>query len=352
MSNMLNEELTMQSIVNDMKIGWNLGNSLESPSPEKSDASLADYETSWGNPVTTRKMILEVIKAGFNTIRIPVTWGKLMHIGPEYRINDKWLNRVQEVVDYAYNEGVYVIIDIHHEDDWLFLGDKKAETKAMKILNNLWVQIAERFKTYDYHLIFETMNETRLIGSIDEWTIGTIESRITINKFNEIAVNAIRSTGQMNITRPLIIKTIGARYNAEAIKDIVIPNNDSRIILSVHAYVPYYFCMVPEKTDFWGNNKDREELSKLIAAISEAAKEKGIPVIIGEFGTIDKNNENIRAEYAAFFVSEAKKRGITCVLWDNNIASNKTNAFTYSIFNRDELSWRFPKILRALIDNA
>lgn len=344
-------EPTIQSIVSDMKIGWNLGNSLESPSPKNPRASLDEYETSWGNPLTTKNMITEVIKAGFNTIRIPVTWGKLMQ-GSDNKINDKWLDRVQDVVNYAYNEGVYVIVNVHHEDKWLFLGNKEAEMNAMKILNNLWLQIAERFKEYNNHLIFETMNETRLIETIDEWTIGNIEARKIINKFNEIAINAIRSTGQNNITRPIIIKTIGARYNAEAIKDIIVPNNDSRIILSVHAYVPYHFCMVQDESDYWGTNKDKEELSQIINAISEASKEKNLPVIIGEFGTINKNNENIRAKYSSYFIKTAKKRGIVCILWDNNIVSDEYKSLSYAIFNRKDLSWRFPKILRAIIDNS
>lgn len=349
MKNRDGKALSIQEIVKDMKIGWNLGNSLESPAPDFSGASLTDYETSWGNPVTTKSMIHEVINAGFRTIRIPVTWDKLMGKGPEYRIEPKWLDRVQEVVDYAYYEGVYVILNIHHEDQWLFLGDANAERKAVEIMDKVWKQIARRFHAYDYHLLFETMNETRLIGTVDEWTAGTAEARRSINILNETAIRAIRSTGKGNAYRPIIIKTIGARYNVEAIKDIVVPDDDDGILLSIHVYEPYYFCMVPGQAANWGTYEEREELSKLIYNASMAAQEKGIPLIIGEFGTINKDNEKSRIEYTAHFVQEAKKRGITCILWDNNIAENE---YAYSIFNREKLKWRFPRILRAVIDNS
>mgnify|MGYP001085251286 FL=1 len=343
------KEMSIQEIVHDMKIGWNLGNSLEAPAPDYLGALLIDYETSWGNPKTTKKMIQEVINAGFNTIRIPVTWGKLMGKGPEYRIVSEWMDRVQEVVDYAYYEGVYVILNIHHEDQWLYLGNVDAERNAVEILDKLWKQIARRFQTYDYHLMFETMNETRLIGNADEWTAGTAEARRTINRFNETAVRAIRSAGQGNVDRPIIIKSIGARYNVEAIRDVVVPDNDRRILLSIHVYEPYQFCMVSGQTAQWGTREERKELSKLINDASAAAQEKGIPIIIGEFGTINKNNEDVRAEYTAYFVQEAKKRGITCILWDNNIEENE---YGYSIFNREKLTWRFPRILRAVIENS
>ena len=352
MCNKLDNELSVQDIVADMRIGWNLGNSLEAPAPEKEGASLDEYETSWLNPLTTKDMILSVIKAGFNTIRIPVSWGKLMSKGAGYKINVAWLDRVQEVVDYAYNEDVYVIIDVHHEDDWLFLGNKEMEERAKEILGKLWLQIAERFKNYNEHLLFETMNETRLIGTEDEWTQGTAEARKVINVFNKVAVRAIRSTGGNNLHRLVVIKTIGARYNVEAIRDVEIPNNDKRVLLSVHTYIPYLFSMVAEQDIYWGTEDDKKELVKIIDGIASTAQEKGLSVIIGEFGCIDKHNEDVRAAYTAFFVGEARKRGITCIVWDNNIAYERDKNLSYSIFDREKLVWRFPKILKALIDNA
>ncbi len=336
-------------IVRDMKIGWNLGNSLESPAPESVNPKLNEYETSWGNPITTKAMIREVVRAGFRVIRIPVTWGKLMGEGPDYIIDSEWMNRVQEVVDYAYEEDVYVILNIHHEDQWLFLGDESAEKTATNILEKVWTQIAGRFQGYGHRLLFETMNETRLIGTEDEWTAGTHAARKTINKYNKAAVKAIRSTGGENSDRTIIIKTIGARYNVEAINDVDIPENDNHIILSVHIYEPYYFCMVPGRDAYWGTKEDEEALSLLIRSAVKAAENKGMPLIFGEFGTINKGNEESRVRYAAHFVRQVKENGASCILWDNNIPNNE---FGYSIFDRQNLTWRHPRILKAIIDNS
>lgn len=343
----------IEDIIKEIKVGWNLGNSLESPAPKSGKSSPRECETSWGNPITTKEMILKVIEAGFNVIRIPVTWWDRTNGEAEYKINEEWLNRVQEVVDYAYNEGVYVILNIHHEDEWLWLGNKIIEEKALVILEKIWSQIANRFAEYDYHLMFETMNETRLIGTLDEWEVGTPEAREVINKFNEVVVNTIRNAGKNNAIRPIIVKPIGARFGVEGIEDIRIPDNDSMIILSIHMYEPYYFCMVPEGPRVWGTEADKDELCKLIDSVYQAAQKKGLPLIIGEFGTINKNNEDARAEFTSFFVRESVKRNIACIVWDNNLVKgDEYKDLWYGLFDRCELTWRFPKILRALIDNS
>ena len=178
--------------IRDMKVGWNLGNSLDATAPENKDtATIKEFEEYWGNPVTTKEMILKVKEAGFNTIRVPVTWWKKIDSNNNYQIDPEWLKRVKEVVDYVYEEGLYVIIDAHHEDDWLIpVIDNLDERIA--ILESIWKQVSEYFKDYDYHLIFETMNEVRLIGTEFEWNEGTKEAREIINILNKAAVETIR----------------------------------------------------------------------------------------------------------------------------------------------------------------
>lgn len=343
-------EKNIWEIVQEMKCGWNLGNSLDAIGIEKPLETVLEYETSWGNPKITKALIQKVIKSGFNTIRIPVTYqGKFEH-KPGHIIDPVWLDRVEEVVNYAYEEGVFVIIDTHHEDEWLGLGDKSQEEKALVILYDLWIQIAERFKDYDYHLIFETMNETRLIGTDDEWTPGTSEARAVVNQLNEVAVKAIRKTGSNNCNRAIIIPTYAARPSDVAINDLIIPN-DNMIILAVHSYDPYFFCMVPEETAHWGTTEDVEELSRLFDSISLAAKRKGVPLIIGEFGTINKCNEEARALYTTHFMQEARKRNIKCILWDNDINTDFLE-HSFAQLDRKELSWRYPKILNAILQNS
>ena len=164
-------------IVDEMKIGWNLGNSLEAAPPEnKETATIKEFEENWGNPITTKEMILKVKETGFNTIRIPVTWWKKTDATDNYKIDVEWLKRVKEVVDYVYEEGMYVIINAHHEDDWLIPVEEDLEERKT-IMKNIWTQVAEYFKDYDYHLLFETMNEVRLIGTEFEWNEGTKEAR-------------------------------------------------------------------------------------------------------------------------------------------------------------------------------
>lgn len=349
----INRETVSKSIweiVREIKCGWNLGNSLDAMGIEKPYETVLEYETSWGNPKITKELIQKVVKSGFNAIRVPVTYQGKFDYNLGHTINPVWLDRVEEVVNYAYEEGIFVIIDTHHEDEWLGLGDKLQEEKALVILYDLWIQIAERFKDYDYHLIFETMNETRLIGTVDEWTPGTPEAREAVNRLNEVAIKAIRKTGSNNSNRAIIIPTYAARPSDVAINDLVIPN-DNMIILAVHSYDPYYFCMVPDGTADWGTTEDMEELSQLFNSISLAAKHKGVPLIIGEFGTINKCNERARALYTAHFIKEARKRDIKCILWDNDI-NTEFLEHSFAQLDRKELRWRYPMILNAILNNS
>ena len=154
-------DISSQELVADMKLGWNLGNTLDA-----TGGIALESERAWGNPTTTQEMIDEVLAQGFNVIRIPVTWEGHFGDGPDYKVHEIWMNRVQEVVDYAYNKGAYVILDIHHEE-WHFPSEENKEA-ASEILTALWTQIAERFKDYDEHLIFDGLNEPRKKGTAVE----------------------------------------------------------------------------------------------------------------------------------------------------------------------------------------
>ena len=335
-------------IVKEMKRGWNLGNSLEAEAPQnKETATIKEFEENWGNPTTTKEMILKVKEAGFNTIRIPVTWWKKVDEKNDYKIDSAWLNRVKEVVDYVYEEGLYVIINAHHEDEWLTPVEEDLE-KRKTILTSIWTQIGTAFKDYDYHLIFETMNEVRLIGTEYEWNEGTDKARKIINELNCAAFNAIRSTGGNNDERAIIIPVYGARASDVAIDDLEIPNNDPNIIITVHAYYPYFFCMVPTETSVWGSDEEKRELIDLLNTISEAADRKKRPLVIGEFGTINKGNEEYRAEYTRFYVDECRKRNVTCIIWDNNQYDN-FEWDSFGMFDRNDLKWKNKKIIDSIM---
>ena len=198
------EELTAPvdpiALCKSITIGWNLGNSL--------DATGNDYnsETSWGNPVVTKELIDAVREAGFDAVRIPTTW--FNHSDSDLNVDDAWFERVHEVVDYAYNQGMYVILNVHHEN-WNdpYEDSYKAASKKLK---NLWKQIANEFKDYGSRLIFEGMNEPRWRNTNFEWNGGNSEGRSVVNKLNADFVKAVRSTGGNNKYRALMIPTYAA----------------------------------------------------------------------------------------------------------------------------------------------
>lgn len=331
--------LTSLEIVNDMKLGWNLGNTFDA----------GGAETNWGNPVTTHAMIDKLKQQGFKTIRIPITWGPHMGGAPNYTIDSAWLNRIEEVINYAFDNDMYVIINTHHDTSWI-VPTYAHQEQTINQLTKVWTQIANKFKDYGDYLIFETMNEPRLVGSAEEWSGGTAEGRDVINKFNLAAVNAIRSTGGNNATRFILIPTYGASATSNALNDMVIPNNDKKIIVSVHMYSPYTFAMQYPGTSTWGSDSDKASLDWELDAVANKFIKKGWGVIIGEFGSVNKNNLSSRVVHAEYYVKAARARGITPIWWDNNIAS--VGEETFGIFNRKALTWYFPEVANALVRGA
>lgn len=327
-------------IVKEMKVGWNLGNTLDAEGGE----------TEWGNPVTTKAMIDEVKAKGFNTVRLPITYDGHIGEGPDYIIDSEWMNRVNEVVDYVIDNNMYAIINTHHEGGWL-IPDYAHEDEITDRLVKMWEQIAARFMDYGDHLVFETMNEPRVIGSDSEWVGGTYEYRDVINALNLAAVNAIRASGGNNAERYIMIPTHAASTVQAAMDDLVIPNNDDRIIVSLHMYSPYYFSMVYEQTAQWGTDSDKAELDSAFDAIYNTFVRNGRAVVLGEWGTINKDeNVDARVTHAGYYVKAAKERGITTIWWDNGIVT--AGAESYGLFNRNDLTWYYPQIADAIIENA
>lgn len=307
-------EITMNDIspmdlVKEMKIGWNLGNTLDATSNSVGVTS----EMAWGNPKTTQEMIDAVIDQGFNVIRIPVSWGGHMSGGPEYNILPAWMDRVQEVVDYAYNRGVYVIVNIHHEE-WHFPSEENKDAAAEQ-LAALWTAIATRFRDYDEHLIFEGMNEPRKIGTNVEWNGGDQEGRDVVNYLDQVFVDAVRATGGNNTIRCLMVPGYAASSSDTALKGIVLPQ-DEHLIVSVHAYTPYDFALNTAGRSTWDN--DTRDIDHLMELLDELFLSKGVPVIIGEFGAMNKDNEEERVQWAEYYVGKAREYGVPCVWWDNN----------------------------------
>ena len=245
-------EISALDLTKEMRVGWNLGNTLDAYS---TTASGLDSETCWGNPKTTKAMIDKIKEMGFNTVRIPITWAGHVGSAPNYTIDSAWLDRVEEVVNYVLDNDMYAIINLHHEESSWLIPTYSNQEKVTAQIKKLWEQIANRFKNYSDYLIFEAMNEPRVIGSANEWSGGTYENRAVINSLNAAAVNTIRASGGNNAKRFIMIPTHGAAALTETMNDLVIPNNDSRVIVSLHMYSPYYFAMVANSTPTWGSNE-------------------------------------------------------------------------------------------------
>ena len=320
-----------EAILEDMGLGWNLGNSLDA-----TGGSGLDTETSWSNPKTTQALIDKVKSLGFNTVRVPVSWGK--HVsGDNYTIDSAWLARVKEVVDYCYKNDMYVILNIHHDTKSSasasgagYYPRSSAYSSSEKFVTSVWSQVAEYFKDYDYHLIFETLNEPRLIGTgcewwFDKWNIPSeVKDAIEcINKLNQKAVDTIRNTGSNNRGRLIMCPGYDASIDGATVSGFKLPTdisgNKNRIAVSVHAYSPYNFAMnVGSGSTSTYTSSIKNELQDLFSTLKSNFRDKGIPVVIGEFGSTDKNNTAERVKWATDYTALAKKNNIPCVLWDNN----------------------------------
>ncbi len=339
-------EITMQDVspmdlVKEMKIGWNLGNTLDAVGGSIG----VNMEMAWGNPKTTQEMIDTIIDQGFNVIRIPVSWGGQMGGAPAYTVLPAWMDRVQEVVDYAYSRGVYVIVNIHHED-WHFPSEENKDAAAEQ-LTALWTAIATRFRDYDEHLIFEGMNEPRKTGTSVEWNGGDQEGRDVVNYLDQVFVDAVRATGGNNTIRNLMVPGYAASSSDAALKGIVLPQDD-HLIVSVHAYTPYDFALNTAGRSTWDN--DTRDIDHLMEILDELFLSKGVPVIIGEFGAMNKDNEQERVQWARYYVGKAREYGVPCIWWDNNAFEGDGENF--GLFNRRELTFPYPDLLEALIESA
>lgn len=331
-------DITSEELVAGMKIGWNLGNTLDA-----TGGMGIDSERAWGNPKTTQEMIDAVLEKGFNVIRIPVTWEGHFDEGSDYKIHDIWMERVEEVVDYAYDRGAYVILNLHHEG-WHTPSEENKEA-ASKQLAALWTQIAEHFRDYDERLIFEGLNEPRKKGTSVEWN-GDQEGFEVVNHYARVFVDTVRATGGNNELRHLMITGYAASSGRQALESIVVPDDD-KLIVSVHAYTPYNFALNTKGTDSWSVDKDTYDIDVLMKNIDELFLSKGIPVIIGEFGAMNKNNEADRVEWVKYYLGKAKEIGVPCIWWDNNAYEGSGENF--GLFDRRTLSFPYESLVEAMM---
>lgn len=345
------KDISSVELVKDMKIGWSLGNTLDGGSQSSKNASPEAIERSWGNPITTKEMIDEIKNAGFNVLRVPTTWDWSTGDAPDYKISEEWLARVKEVVDYGMANDMYVILNIHHETwhDPLVENYEAASDRLKKV----WTQIGNYFENYDEHLIFEGLNEPRVRKSDEEWNGGSPETREIVNKLDADFVSTIRSLGGNNKLRHLMIPSYAASSSEVALKDLKIPENDDKLIVSVHAYTPYNFALAEGKPGaVWVACKEgfTTDIDTLADTLKTLFIDKGQAVIIGEFGARSKDNEKFRAEWAKYYVTKMNTIGVPCVWWDNGGFTGSGELF--GLFDRRTLEWKYPLVKEALISAA
>lgn len=348
------------NFVRDMGIGFNLGNTFDAYSdPTPSDEM--STETCWHGTYTTKEMIQDIHAYGFDTIRIPVSWHN--HVDSDVNISAKWLDRVNEVVDWAYEEGMYVIIDIHHDNHAAANGlypDKAHMDRSRTYIRKIWEQLSERFKDYDEHLIFESMNEPRLVDTEHEWWLDPeaadcIEAVECINELNQLFVDTVRSSGGNNATRYLMCPGYCASVDGGTNDNFRLPEdtegNEAKIILSIHAYTPYNFALeYPGVKDFDIKNSERtSEIDLFMDKLYKKYVLHGTPVVIGEFGCRDKGgNLQDRVNFTAYYVAMAQARNIPCVWWDNN--EFKGDGELFGIYNRKDPSNSNTDVIAALME--
>lgn len=339
--------ITSQQLVEDMTFGWNLGNTLDVCQADRDgDGKINEHveagekvdETLWGNPKATKELFTSLKKNGVNAVRIPVTWRD--HMDSDGNIDREWMDRVQQVVDYAYSQGMYVIINVHHDGGgdpkfgaWIIEESQKDYNTFLKKYKNIWKQIAERFKNYSDYLIFESMNE---VGFDTLYNKNKADAYNLINKINQDFVDIIRATGGNNAKRHLLIA--GYYTDIERTCDSLYKMPDDkagRCILSVHYYTPWDFCTCDIKHT-WGTNSEVRQMETLIGKMKKNFVDKGIPVIIGEYAASGSDLSS-----CIFFIEKLNKLcsdyGIATFIWDSG---RQVNRKTYK--------WRTPQYLEAL----
>lgn len=363
------------ALVKKMGAGWNLGNTLDA-NPlvdnflgDRSKCNLST-ETAWGMPKTTEEMIKTVAASGIKTIRIPVSWSDHI-VNPEknYNIDAAWMKRVKQVVDWALKYDMYVIINIHHDTFNKPTGLKAGygyypafafEGVSSAFVTEVWKQVAKAFKDYDERLIFETLNEPRLRGDAHEWNFvnscKTCQSSMAqINKLNQVAVDTIRKAGGKNAKRLIMVPSYVAAPGAAIESSFKMPADSANMTaLSIHMYQPYPFAMQNNASGGTSTFTDahKADLLNTFNMISAKYIEKGIPVIIGEYGATNKDNLNDRVEWFKFFVSECTARTMVPCLWDNMSPLNSDPQERFGFFNREKLEWYFPEILDAIVTSV
>lgn len=351
---------TASEAVKNMGLGWNMGNTLEANNQSVTDVTNPAYwgqqgldsESCWGQSVTKPELLKMMKDAGFGAIRVPVTWYN--HMDKDGKVDAAWMARVHEVVDYVINQGLYCIINVHHDTgadsqdgkfkSWL-KADEANYAQNKDRYENLWRQIAEEFKDYGQLLLFESYNE--MLDKLNSWCFASFASSgkydasvaasayQAINSYAQSFVSTVRATGGNNVQRNLIVNTYGScsgggdwnQHLKDPLKEMKYPDDPAgkgRIIFQVHSYPS--LVNTDSKGNITGNRpiaSIKSEIDDMIKAWNEHLVSKGAPVILGEWGTsnVDKDvtdydaRRELMFQFCEYLVQKCKAKDIGTFYW-------------------------------------
>ncbi|MCL2371829.1 MAG: cellulase family glycosylhydrolase [Defluviitaleaceae bacterium] len=356
----MNSAISAQEFVDSIGPGWNLGNTFDAVSGSGGfswiaggsydTASVVQLETAWlggeANAVT-QEFIQAVYDAGFRAIRIPVSWHKVAP-SPEYNIRADWIARVRQVVGWAYQLDMHIILNTHHENEVILLDDDNID-HGLHILTRFWEQIAPEFEAFGQRLIFAGLNEPRgRLPHQNEWGGGIPETRNNLNRLNQAFVSTVRASGGNNTYRFLMVPTHAASGADNAFNGFTIPEDTAhdRIILAVHTYAPFQWAH-----DGHGEYPGPAIIRSDVANIARHAARLGVPVILSEWGSVNNGqptNPSQRAQHAYDYTSIARSHGMATFWWDNG-AAGADGDHTFALFNRATGEAIHPAIIDAII---
>jgi len=340
-------EITTMEITREMGVGINLGNTFEAIITGSPADVVASYETAWGSPLITQPLIQGYADEGFGVLRIPVAWSNMM--GEDYTISSDYIARVRQVVDWALETGIYVILNIHWDGGWWTAFPTEKE-ECMYRYERFWTQISREFKDYNDYLMFESLNEEG--GWEEMWNRYSDEgdkkaSYDLLNEINQKFVDIIRTSGGNNEKRHLLIAGYNTDFELTSDEMFKIPNDkENRCAVSVHYYTPPTFALLDKDASWgkakatWGTEKDIAELNNYFDMVKERFIDNGVPIIIGEYGVSIKNktDEMVRL-YMSSVTEAAYSRQMCPVVWDT------TNVF----YDRYSFKMKDPLLLEQLM---
>ena len=366
-------DLTAAEWVNGVRVGWSLGNTFDAHSGHGvggfswigegtyATSTVEELEAAWTGYTVTRELIDTIHAAGFNTLRIPVTWFKATD--DDLIIREDWMERVLEVAGWAMENDMYTIINTHHDEHIFKFMDADMEQSKQNFVR-IWEQIAYAFRDFGEKLVFQGLNEPRTVGSRAEWSGGTEEERNNINILNQLFVDTVRASGGNNAYRILSLTTYAASAEAVAQRAFVMPQDtiEDRIFVALHIYAPWEFALKTDVTgtrDTWNSNMSRDTapITNPMDLAYELFVSQGIPVVIGEMGALNRNNIGPRVRWTEFFVSYARSLGMPCIWWDSGITTVVTQHDwgwdqPFGLIDRATAEFVHPRIVDALMEAA